>query len=128
MNFKEYDKIVKDCRKISEAKNSDYNQVIDAIELGGIEGIAVRLIDKVARVNSLTRGHNGQKVKDESVRDTFMDIINYAIYGVMLLDGTWGDKELNADESNPITRKIRDHNSKIRDSSPSLAQLGTDKS
>lgn len=96
MNIKAYENIIEECKEISKAKNSDYNQCVDAIVLGGLDGIAIRLLDKVARINSLVRGKEKRQVKDESVRDTLLDVINYAVYGVMLLDGTWVDpvKEL----------------------------------
>jgi len=31
-------------------------------------------------------------VKDESVRDTAIDLVNYATYLVCIIDGTWGKK------------------------------------
>jgi len=71
-------------------KNNDYSGVIDNIEVLGIKGIAVRLFDKASRLCSLVLSNTEQKVKDESIRDTLLDTANYADYGVMLLDGTWG--------------------------------------
>lgn len=71
-------------------KNNDYSGVIDNIEVLGIKGIAVRIFDKASRLCSLVLSNTEQKVKDESIRDTLLDTANYADYGVMLLDGTWG--------------------------------------
>ena len=92
MDIKEFDKIVGQMRSIIEAKNADYAGTIDNISLTGISGVAVRLLDKVARVHSLTTREATAQVKTESVRDTLLDIANYAIIGLMLLDGTWGQK------------------------------------
>ena len=52
------------------------------------EGMAmprIRLGDKLARFKSLTKSEV-QKVKDESIRDTLIDLANYAIMTVLELD------------------------------------------
>lgn len=71
-------------------KNHDYSGTMDAIAIAGVEGIATRLLDKSARLHSLVQPGMEAKVTDESIRDTLMDMANYAEYGVSLLDGTWG--------------------------------------
>ena len=81
------EKINKEALEIMLNKNKDYGAKIDNIALTGIVGIAVRLIDKVSRVYSLTA--KDPDVKDESMRDTLLDIINYANIGVQLIDGVW---------------------------------------
>ena len=53
-------------------------------------GLAVRLHDKVARLNNLLV--NSTEPKYESLRDTFMDISNYGLIGMMVLDGTFEDE------------------------------------
>ena len=45
----------------------------------------IRLGDKLARFKSLTKS-GGQEVKDESIRDTLIDLANYAIMTVLELD------------------------------------------
>ena len=75
--------------ELAIAKNNDYSSGhIDAIKTSGIPGIAVRLIDKVARLDSLILSNNKQLVS-ESIRDTLVDIANYADYACMLLDNEW---------------------------------------
>lgn len=91
LNIQALEEIHNDCQLLGKKKNNDYSGVMDPIGAAGIVGIAVRLLDKVARLNSLTRGTE-QKVKDESIRDTLMDTINYASYGIMILDGTWDNE------------------------------------
>lgn len=54
----------------------------------GMVGIKVRLGDKYAR---LTAG--GLDYEDESLRDTFLDLIGYAVIGIMWLDKTWPGSE-----------------------------------
>lgn len=45
----------------------------------------IRLGDKLARFKSLTKSEV-QEVKDESIRDTLIDLANYAIMTVLELD------------------------------------------
>ena len=50
----------------------------------GMTGIKVRLGDKYARLKA-----GGLDYEDESLRDTFLDLIGYAVIGIMWLDKTW---------------------------------------
>jgi predicted nuclease with TOPRIM domain len=53
-----------------------------------LQGIQIRLNDKVNRLKNLFK--NGENfVKDESIEDTFMDIANYGIIGLLLLKDKW---------------------------------------
>ncbi len=92
MDIEEFDEIVGEMRSIIERKNSDYAATIDNISLTGLHGVAVRLLDKVARVHSLA-SRNAEPKVNESLRDTFLDIANYAIIGTMLVDGTWAKNQ-----------------------------------
>ena len=63
-------------------KNADYG---DAFATYGTVGILVRLGDKIHRLQSITsKGIN--LVEDERLRDTLIDLHNYAAMGIMLLD------------------------------------------
>ena len=63
-------------------KNADYG---DAFAKFGIIGVLMRIEDKIQRSLSITK--NGVNlVDDEGIRDTLMDLHNYAAMGVMLLD------------------------------------------
>lgn len=70
-------------------KNADYSGAVDTIAAAGLPGLAARLMDKAGRLLSLTRPGIEARVRDESVRDTLLDMANYAEYGVLLVDGTW---------------------------------------
>jgi len=82
-----YDKIVSRAKKICEAKNKDYAKESDPFlnfRLSEVmkvcsleEAVLVRILDKTARVANLIHKHND--VKDESVEDTILDLINYWI-------------------------------------------------
>ena len=69
----------KGCELFSR-KNADYG---DAFANYGIVGIMVRMGDKIARINSLSR--NKRQVGDESIADTFIDLYNYCIMALILL-------------------------------------------
>ena len=45
-----------------------------------VDGILVRMSDKMQRLISLTRANVVQKVKDESLEDTVVELRNYADY------------------------------------------------
>jgi hypothetical protein len=50
-----------------------------------VDGILVRLSDKLMRLISLTRPSTVQKVKDESIEDTVIDAINYLTYALAMI-------------------------------------------
>jgi hypothetical protein len=52
-----------------------------------LNGLRVRLWDKMARVNNLV--DSGAEPENESLRDSFIDILNYAAIGLLVLDGDW---------------------------------------
>lgn len=63
-------------------KNADYG---DAFAKFGIIGVLMRIEDKIQRSLSITK--NGVTlVDDEKIRDTLLDLHNYAAMGLMLLD------------------------------------------
>lgn len=68
-------------------KQNDYGpNNIRRSPFGPIQGLAVRLYDKVARLANLS---TGKKPSNESLRDTFVDIAGYGIIGLMILDETF---------------------------------------
>lgn len=58
---------------------------------GPMMGLAVRLHDKVARLAHILS--NNTEPNFESLRDTMLDISNYGLIGVMVLDDTFDPKE-----------------------------------
>ena len=63
-------------------KNADYG---DAFAKFGVIGVLMRIEDKIQRSLSITK--NGVNlVSDESIRDTLLDLHNYAAMALMLLD------------------------------------------
>lgn len=54
---------------------------------GPLNGLRVRMWDKLARINNLV--DTGATPQNESLQDSFMDMANYAIIGLMVLNGDW---------------------------------------
>ena len=74
--------IQKQALELFSRKNADYG---DAFATYGSIGVLVRIGDKIQRLTSITN-KSVSLVNDESLRDTLMDLHNYAAMGVMLLD------------------------------------------
>ena len=71
-----------EARALFVNKNKDYG---DAFATYGPVGVLVRIGDKIQRLQSITK--NGiALVEDEKLRDTLIDLHNYAAMAVMLMD------------------------------------------
>lgn len=69
-------------------KHADYGPTnISAAPGGALNGLRVRMHDKLARLNHLVE--NDADPLNESLRDTLLDLANYAAIGVLVLDGKW---------------------------------------
>jgi len=69
-------------------KHADYGPTnISAAPGGALNGLRVRMHDKLARLNNLI--DNNADPLNESLRDTLLDLANYAAIGVLVLDGKW---------------------------------------
>jgi hypothetical protein len=65
-------------------KNADYG---DAFAKYGVIGVLMRIEDKIQRSMSITK--NGVNlVNNEGIRDTLLDLHNYAAMALMLVDET----------------------------------------
>ena len=69
-------------------KHKDYGPLNIALAPGGpINGLRVRMWDKMARINHLLE--TGADPQNESLKDSFLDLANYAIIAMMVLDDEW---------------------------------------
>jgi hypothetical protein len=63
-------------------KNADYG---DAFAKYGAIGVIVRMVDKIQRILSIEK--NGiQMIKQETLRDTLLDLHNYSAMAIFLMD------------------------------------------
>lgn len=56
---------------------------------GAINGLRVRMHDKLARINNLI--DSGNAPRNESFEDSFKDLANYAVIGLLVLRGKWNN-------------------------------------
>ena len=70
------------------SKHKDYGpKNISDSPGGAINGLRVRMHDKLARINNLF--DSGKDPQHESIEDSFKDMANYAIIGLLVLKGKW---------------------------------------
>lgn len=75
-------------------KQSDYGPKNIALAPGGpLNGLRVRMHDKMSRINHLI--DSGATPENESLRDSFLDMLNYSVIAMMVLDQKWpsGDSQ-----------------------------------
>ena len=70
------------------SKHKDYGPTNISLSPGGpLNGLRVRMHDKTARINHLI--DSGATPENESLRDSFLDLLNYSAIALMVLDGKW---------------------------------------
>lgn len=74
-------KVQKEALELFSKKNQDYG---DAFSNYGPVGVVVRIGDKISRLSSISK--NGINIETESMRDTLLDLHNYAAMAIMLID------------------------------------------
>jgi hypothetical protein len=73
------------------SKHKDYGPKNISESPGGpLNGLRVRMHDKLARLNNLV--DSGVDPQHESLEDTFKDMANYAVIGLLVLRGQWDNK------------------------------------
>ena len=81
-----FNDITEEMNALYERKNHDYgNSFSETFRKLGIISAATRMLDKMNRIVSLVT-KDQQKVNDESLRDTLIDIANYAVMTIMEID------------------------------------------
>jgi len=74
--------VQKEALELFKKKNADYG---DSFATYGPIGVIVRMQDKINRLVSVSK-KNVSFVKDESLRDTLIDLHNYSAMAIMLMD------------------------------------------
>jgi hypothetical protein len=81
-------KLITELSDLLLSKHRDYGpKNISDAPGGPINGLRVRMHDKLARINNLT--DSGADPEHESLEDSFKDMANYAIIGLLVLQGKW---------------------------------------
>ena len=82
------DVILNELAKIMYKKHEDYGPLnISGAPGGAMNGLRVRMYDKLARLNNLV--DTGDTPNYESIEDTLIDLANYAIIGLLVQRGQW---------------------------------------
>lgn len=81
-------KVLDDAGTLLLKKHHDYGPTNVSRSPGGpLNGLRVRMWDKVARINHLI--DNGATPENESLKDSFIDLLNYSAIAIMVIEGTW---------------------------------------
>lgn len=80
--------VLDDAGNLLIKKHKDYGPTNISLSPGGpLNGLRVRMHDKTARINHLI--DSGATPENESLRDSFIDLLNYSAIALMVLDGKW---------------------------------------
>lgn len=84
-------KIARENARLLISKHKDYGPTnISEAPGGALNGLRVRMHDKVARINHLI--DTGATPQNESLRDSFVDLANYALIALLVLDDEWPNR------------------------------------
>ena len=93
MNVEYFKKLQDEERALCVRKNKAYGD--DNITKFGLDGVIIRMNDKIERLITLAFNKRlmklEEKINEESLIDTLMDISNYANIGIMVATRKWGD-------------------------------------
>lgn len=79
-----------ECTDILIKKQNDYGSGNIANAPGGaLNGLRVRIFDKISRINNLI--DTGVSPENESLRDSFQDLANYAMIALLVIDNKWSN-------------------------------------
>ena len=83
-------KTYEEARNILLSKHADYGPLNIANAPGGaLNGLRVRMHDKTALINHLIDNAKYKNPEHESLRDSFLDLANYAMIALLVIDGNW---------------------------------------
>ena len=74
--------------KLLDRKQQDYGE--NNILFSGEIGIVVRCQDKICRLRHLLE--TGNEAQNESIEDSYQDLANYGLIGMMLHRGEWSER------------------------------------
>lgn len=86
-------------------KHEDYGPKNISDSPGGpLNGLRVRMHDKLARINNLI--DNNRNPNNESLEDSFIDMANYAIIGLLVLRNQWDNEYISYDSKLNSMREL----------------------
>lgn len=83
-NVKQFNELAQSMCELYEKKNSDYGDSFNiSLDKYGIIAALTRMSDKFNRIETLILKRQTQKVEDEKIEDTLIDLANYAMMTVL---------------------------------------------
>ena len=90
--------VFSDSLQVLLSKHRDYGPLNIANAPGGaLNGLRVRIHDKTARINHLIDNSKYKNPEHESLRDSFLDLMNYAAIALLVIDGHWPTQDSGPD-------------------------------
>lgn len=81
-----FDEVMKELKELYVSKNGDYGDSFnDLLYEFGLITVVIRLQDKINRLKTIAKNDGEYCIKDETIRDTLMDLANYSIMALMRL-------------------------------------------
>jgi hypothetical protein len=78
-----YDKYITQTKELMYAKNSDYGEAWRLMRPSSYTDL---ILTKLCRIKQI-EDHDGETFSSEGIDSNYMDIINYALFGLIRLDG-----------------------------------------
>lgn len=89
---KDVENVYAEAQAVLLKKHLDYGPKNISMSPGGpLNGLRVRMHDKLARINHLI--DNGALPENESLADSFLDLANYAMIAQLVIRGEWAKDE-----------------------------------
>lgn len=76
-----------ECYRLFQERHAKYGRA--NIARSGERGVVVRVGDKLSRLENLVLNGAGGEASDESVEDTWMDVANYGLIGLLVRRDEW---------------------------------------
>lgn len=84
-----HNQLCKSLNTLYAKKNHDYGDSFHlSFQEEGMAMVRIRLGDKFNRFKQLSKSPAEQQVNDESIKDTLLDLANYAIMGILEIEGS----------------------------------------
>ena len=77
-----YDKYITETKELMYAKNHDYDEAWRSMRISSYTDLILMKIYRTKQIES----HNGKTIVSEGIDDNYMDMINYAIFGLIKLE------------------------------------------
>lgn len=77
-----YDKYITETKELMYAKNHDYDEAWRSMRISSYTDLILMKIYRTKQIES----HNGKTIVSEGINANYMDMINYAIFGLIKLE------------------------------------------